>query len=281
MYICVYVLTHKYKPCYNISNIFERGVQPLKTIIIANQKGGVAKTATAAAILAGFNQRGKKTIAIDLDPQCNLTESTAAATDGKTIFGVLSGEITAAESIQTIDSIDIIASSEKLSAAESIFTETGKEYLLRESIEPIKKRYDYAIIDTPPTLNILTVAALTAADIIIIPAFADVHSISGITKLSGTIKAVKKYFNPKIKIGGILLTRYKANTTLSKEITELFEETAQQLGTKVYNTKIRECIKVPESAARQEPLLSIYPKSTAALDYNSFIDELLKGVKTK
>lgn len=251
----------------------------MKTIIIANQKGGVAKTATAAALWAGLNQRGKKTIAIDLDPQCNLTDSAAAAKDGKTIFGVLTREGAAAESIQTINGMDIIAGSTMLAAAESIFTDTGKEYIVQESIDPIKRHYDFCVIDTPPTLNILTVAALTAADYIIIPAFADVHSISGISKLYDTIAAVKKYFNKRVKISGILLTRYKANTALSKEITALIESAAIQAKTKVYNTKIRDCIKVPESAARQEPLLTVYPKSTAAADYQQFIDEFIEGVK--
>ena len=251
----------------------------MKTIVIANQKGGVAKTATAAALWAGLNQRGKKTIAIDLDPQCNLTDSAAAAKDGKTIFGVLTRETTAAESIQSINGMDIIAGSMMLSAAESVFTETGKEYILQESTEPIKKQYAYCIIDTPPTLNILTVTALTAADYIVIPAFADVHSISGIIKLHEIVGAVKKYFNKRVKVSGILLTRYKANTALSKEITELLESAAKQMKTKVFDTKIRDCIKVPESAARQEPLLTVYPKSTAAADYQQFIDEFIEGVK--
>ncbi|MEE3451290.1 MAG: AAA family ATPase [Acutalibacteraceae bacterium] len=248
----------------------------MKVITISNQKGGVAKTATAAALWAGFNMRGYKTLAIDLDPQRNLSDG-AGADENKTIFGVMSREITAGEAIQTVDDMDLIASTQMLAAADSIFTETGKECILRESLEPLKDKYRYCIIDTPPTLNVLTVNALTASDSVIIPVYADVYSITGLTKLYLTMNAVKKYFNPSLTIEGILLARYKSNTNMSREITELLQDTAQQLDTVVFNAKIRDCVKVAEAPARRRNLLKEYPTATAAEDYNSLIDELLKG----
>lgn len=248
----------------------------MKVITISNQKGGVAKTTTAAALWAGLNMRGLKALAIDLDPQCNLSDSVGAG-EGKTVFGVLAREIAADEAIQTIGGIDIIAGASMLAAADNVFTETGKECRLKEALQPLKEKYDYCIIDTPPSLNVLTVNALTASDSAIIPVQADLFSINGLTKLYMTVEAVKKYFNVGLTIEGILLTRFKPRTSMSREVLAMLETSAGQLKTKVFKTAIRECVKVSEAPARQVNLLEAFPKSTAAEDYNAVIDELLKG----
>ena len=248
----------------------------MKVITIATMKGGTGKTATAAAIWAGLNMRGYKSIALDLDPQCNLSDGAGAATTGKTVFGAMTGEIGAVEAIQTIDDMDVIAGSAFLSAADNTFTETGKEYRLKELLEPLKKKnYDFCIIDTPPSLNVLTVNALTASDSVIIPVQSDINAITGLTKLYYTVDAVRKYFNPGLQIEGVLLTRYNPRTTMSREVLELLDSSTEQLGTKLFNTKIRDSVKVAESAARKQPLLKAYPTATAAQDYNALIDEIL------
>lgn len=246
-------------------------------ITIGTQKGGTGKTATAAALWTGLNMRGYKALAIDLDPQCNLSDNAGAATNGKTIFGALTGEIRAVDAIQSADGFDIISGSPFLSTADTAFTETGKEYRLKEALEPLKKKkYDFCIIDTPPSLNVLTKNSLTAADTVIVPAQSDINAITGLQKLYFTVDAVRKYFNQGLQVEGVLLTRYNPRTTMSKEILNLLENSVEQLGTKLFNAKIRDCVKIAESAARKIPLLKAYPTATAAQDYNAFIDEVLK-----
>lgn len=245
----------------------------MKVITISNQKGGVAKTTTAAALWAGLNMRGYKTLAIDLDPQRNLSDG-VGADESKTAFGVLTGELTATEAIQSVGGYDIIAGTTMLAAADNVLTETGKECRLKEAIEPLKEKYHYCIIDTPPALGVLTVNALTAADSVIVPVQADLYSINGLTKLYMTVEAVRKYFNPGLTIEGVLLTRYKPRASMSKEVMSILKNSADTLNTKVFNTTIRESIKTAEAQAQQQSIIQAFPKSTAAEDYNELIDEI-------
>lgn len=252
----------------------------MNVITISNQKGGVAKTTTAAALWAGLNMRGYKALAIDLDPQRNLSDG-VGADESKTAFGLLTGEITAAEAIQSVGGFDIIAGSTMLQAAENVLTDTGKECRLKEAIEPLKKKYDYCIIDTPPALGVLTVNALTASDNVIVPVQSDVFSINGLTKLYLTVEAVRKYFNPGLKIAGVLLTKYRPRTTMSRDIMRILQDGAEKLDTKIYKTYIRECIKAAEAPTQKKAIVQAFPKSTAAEDYNNFIDELIAESEDK
>lgn len=249
----------------------------MKVLAVINQKGGVGKSTTAAAIAAGLLLKGYKTLAIDLDAQGNLTYNYAADSNKATALGLLTGEVDADSAIQHTPSGDIIPASKALAGADAFIADTGKEYRLKEAIEPIKPLYDYIIVDTPPALGILTINALTAADGIIIPAQADIYSLQGIEQLNETIKPVKKYCNPQLKIEGILLTRYNARSILSREVAELAEQLAAKLKTKLFTTRIREAIAVKEAQISQQSLYSYAPKSNAAKDYLCFIDELLKG----
>ena len=172
---------------------------------------------------------------------------------------------------------DIIPASKALAGADAFIADTGKEYRLKEAIEPIKPLYDYIIIDTPPALGILTINALTAANSVIIPAQADIYSLQGIEQLNETIKPVKKYCNPDLAIEGILLTRYNARSILSREVAELAEQLAAKLNTKLFTARIREAIAVKEAQISQQSLYSYSPKGNATIDYLQFIDELLKG----
>ena len=246
-----------------------------KTLAIINQKGGVGKSTTAEALAAGLSLKGYKTLSIDLDAQSNMTYTAGAKTDGATALGVLTGEVDIATAIQHTDSGDIIAASKALAGADAFITNTGKEYRLKEALEPIRAEYDFIIVDTPPALGILTINALTACDSVIIPAQADIYSIQGIEQLAETMKPVKKYTNPALTIEGILLTRYSPRSVLSREVAELAEKIAAKLGTKLFKATIREAVAVKEAQISQQSLYSYAPKAKVTEDYSRFIAELL------
>ncbi len=253
-----------------------------KIIAIANQKGGVAKTTTSSALAAGLKQRGYKTLAIDLDPQANMTLAFGADNRTKaTIFEVLKREEQAEDAIQNLETCDIIPSPSEsyLAAAEKEINETGKEHRLEETLENIKPQYDFIILDTPPALGVLTVNAFTAADSVIITTTPSMFAAQGMLQLNETIKNVKKYCNKNLEILGILITRYNPRTTLNKDIKKVVEELSQKIGTKVYNTFIRNSVSIEESQAITQDIFTYRPDSTVAKDYNDFIDELLEDVK--
>jgi len=247
-------------------------------ISVINQKGGVGKTTTVSALCNGLKARGYKVLAVDLDAQGNLTYSFGASSERSTVLGVLTGEVSAKDAIQHTEQGDIISSSKSLIGADAFLTDTGKEYTLKEGLEAIKKDYDFIILDTPPTLGILTVNALTASDTVVIPAQADIFSLQGIEQLSNTIRPVKKYTNKDLTINGILLVRYNPRSVLSKEVSELADQLAQRIDTTLYKATIREAIAVKECAISQRGLFEYAPKSNVATDYNAFIDELLQRI---
>lgn len=246
-------------------------------ISVSNQKGGAGKTTTAAALAAGLSVRHHKTLLVDLDPQGNLSYTAGADTNGATSFSVLTNETVIADAIQHSAGGDIVPASSALCGADAFIKDTGKEYRLREALESIQSEYDYIILDTPPTLGILTVNALAASDIVIIPAQADIYSLQGIQQLAETIKPVKKYCNPSLKIAGILLTRYNPRSVLSKDVAELAAQLAQTLQTKLFKTTIREAVAVKEAQISQQTLYTYAPAAKVTEDYTSLIDELLKG----
>lgn len=248
----------------------------MKIIAVLNQKGGVGKTATAAAIIGALTVKGDKVLAIDLDAQANLTYVMGATGKTPTAGEMLKRQATAKEAIEhTEQGADIIPAGNALITANNDLTMTGREYRLKEALKPVKDQYDYIIIDTPPALSVLTVNALTAADCVIIPAQADIFSLQGIAGLSETLETVKEYTNPALTIGGILLTRYSNRAALSRDMADLLEETAKALKTRVFKSRIRECISIKEAAATQQNLFTYAPRSNAVKDYGAFMDELL------
>ena len=251
----------------------------MKTLAILNQKGGVGKTTTALALWAGLTLQGKKVLAVDLDPQGNLSFTAAADTSGRTAFGVLLKETAAADAIQHTTQGALIPSSPELAGADMTITRTGKEYRLKEALEPVAGAYDYAVIDTPPALGILTVNALAAADYAIIPAMAEVFSLQGVGQLADTINPVRTYCNPSLEIAGILLTRYSPRTVLARDVADMAEVLAEKLSTHVFRTRIRDGVAVREAQMRQENLFTYAPKSGPALDYLAFLSELLPVVE--
>lgn len=247
-----------------------------KTICITNQKGGVGKTTTTYALSLGLRKNGFKVLIIDLDPQGNLSFSVGAETEESiTIYEVLKGEHTAEEAIQHTPIIDIIPSNIVLSGVDLEFTHTGREFLLREALSSVQYSYDYIIVDTPPSLNILTVNAFALSDKIIIPMIADIFSLQGIAQLYETIDRVKRYCNPSINIEGILLTRYNKRVILSSEIKGTAEMIAKELNTTVFETHIRSSISIQEAQTKQENLYDYAPRNSAVMDYMQFVEELL------
>lgn len=245
-------------------------------IAITNQKGGVGKSTTAHALGAGLSLKGYSVLFADLDPQGNLTYSMQANTAELTAYELLTKRAAVADVIQHTPQGDIIPASAALSGADMELTATGKEYRLREAIDPLRGRYDFIVIDTPPALGTLTVNALTAADSLIIPAQADIFSLQGIGQLTATIQAVQTYCNRSLKLDGVLLTRHSGRAVLSRDMADLIKDTAEQLGTAVYRTVIREGIAIKEAQANRQSIFTYAPKSKAAADYMTFIDEYLE-----
>ena len=249
-----------------------------RIITIANQKGGVGKTTTAHALATGLIYRGYKTLVVDTDPQGNLTYTMNADESGAGVYEVLKGQLTALEAIQRTTQGDIISGSLMLSGTDMEFMDTGREYLLTEALEPLKASYDFIIIDSPPTLGILTINALTAANDLIIPMGADAYSLQGLAQLSTTITKVKKHCNPALNVAGLLITKYNGRSILSQELRETIEnKAAHAVNASVFMTIIREGIAIKEAQTRQKSLFVTAPQSNSARDYLAFVDEYLKG----
>lgn len=247
----------------------------METIAIMSRKGGVGKTATAHALGAGLIKRGFKVLFVDLDGQANLTYALNADEGRVNSFDVLTHKASAGEAIQHLAEGDIIPANEILQTADKVIDETGKEYKLKEALEVIKRRYDFIIIDTPAALGTVTINALVAANRVIIPLKADAYSMQGIERQNNMIEAVKKYCNPKLKIEGFLITQYKGRANLPQQFSNGIEKLAKQLKTKVFNTKVRDCMAINEAAALHQNIFDYAPGSNAVNDYNDFINEFI------
>lgn len=245
-------------------------------IAVSNQKGGVGKSTTANALGAYLHHRDYKVLYVDMDAQGNLSYSMGENNRAISSLEVLTGTATAREAIVSTAQGDLIPASPALASAETMLKETGREYRLKEALEPVISDYDYIIIDTPPSIGTLTINALTACNSVIVPAQADIYSLQGIGQLVQTIQAVQKYCNKDIKIKGLLVTRYNSRAVLTKDITEMLEETATELHTTLYKAKIRECIALKEAQASQKDIFTYAPKSNATEDYTAFIKEALE-----
>lgn len=251
----------------------------MKTIVLCNQKGGVGKSTTAATLAAGLYMRGKRILMIDTDPQSNLSfmYGVNLLELPHTLYNVFRGECTLQDAIQPVKiGMDIITGGLELTAADSEFTSRlGRERMLSEALEPVQTVYDFCIIDTNPSLGVLTMTALTAADYAIIPMQADALSLQGAAQLRGFISNVQKYCNPALKVAGILLTMYNPRAVLSRGLEDAIKQAAADMGSIVFDTRIRRTQEVSNAIALQKDIFSNAPESTATLDYEAWIDELL------
>lgn len=248
-----------------------------KVLSISNQKGGVGKTTTTGALSAALTKKGYRVLAIDLDPQGNLTFSIKGDSElSASIYDVLKGEVRPQHAIQHLDSCDLISSSILLSGTELDFTDTGREFLLRNVIEPLKVYYDYIIIDTPPNLGILTINAFSASDYIVVPVLSDIFSLQGLAQLHESVSHIKNYCNETLAFAGILLTRFNARTVLCREILGTAEMIAKSFDIPLFKTKIRTSVAVPEAQSAQISLLKYSRNNPATKDYIAFAEELIE-----
>ena len=243
-------------------------------VAVANQKGGVGKTTTAQALAAGLAGKGYKVLGIDLDPQGNFSSACGVENyNVPTVYEVMKRGSTIQEAMQHAKGgYDVVPANIMLAGAEQELSQTGKEHRLKEAVAPVAGDYDFIVIDTPPSLGVLTVNAFTCATDILIP------TTAGISQLNETVTSVQKYCNPGVKIRGILFTRFNPRANISRQIKELAEQLSEYISAPIYQTYIRSAVAVEEAQANQADIFDYAGKSTVAEDYRTFIEEFLKGV---
>lgn len=230
-----------------------------------------------------MSEKGFKVLAVDLDPQGNLSFSLNADSDFPyTIYDVFKGEIEITKAIQqsqTTKNCDIISSNILLSGVELEINTVGREFIVKERLASVADNYDFIILDTPPALSILTINAYAAAHELIIPMIPEILSLQGISQLKETIFAVQRYYNNNLSIRGILLNKYNPRLTLTKEVEELASLIAKQLGTSLFNSKISTSVVIAEAPAHGICIQEYAPKSKSTREYRAFINEYL-GIKS-
>ena len=243
---------------------------------VLNQKGGVGKTTTAHALATGLNHRGFKALVIDADPQGNISYTMQADPAQTGLYEALKGIIPAADAIQHTAQGDLISSSIDLAGADMEFTQTGREYLLRETLDAISADYTHVIIDSPPSLGILTVNALTASTDIVIPVGAEIYALQGLQQLLNTIGKVQKYSNPALTIAGLLITRKGNKAVATRQLIEAIQKQASALQIHLYGAIIREAVAIREAQIMQGSIFDTHPQAKVTDDYNAFIGEYIK-----
>jgi chromosome partitioning protein len=247
-----------------------------KVISISNHKGGVGKTTSAINIGAGLNKLGKKVLLIDLDPQANLSQSLGLIEPERNIYGALRGEYKL-EPLAIVKGLDVIGSTLDLSGAEvEMSGEAGREYILRELIEPIRNNYDYILIDSPPSLGLLTINSFTASDEIFIPLQAQYLALQGLAKLTEVIEKIKKRLNKELSIGGVFITQYDSRKVLNRDVVATIQAHFKDV---VFNTIIRDNIALAEAPAQGLDIFRYNANSNGAEDYLSLSKEIIKKHK--
>lgn len=242
-------------------------------IAIANQKGGQGKTTTAQAIATGAAQIGRKALAVDLDPQGNLTFSMGGNGADMGAYELITGQATPGQVIQHTAQGDVITASSSLALADTTFTGDMRINALKAALRPIKGKYDAIVIDCPPTLNTLLINALAAADRVIIPLTADMYSLQGLYQLAQSIQAAQRS-NPGLVIGGVVFVKHSARTVLARDLTDVIKDRCRELGIPVYHTAIREGVAIREAQTQRESIFTYAPKSKPARDYMQLIQEI-------
>ena len=249
-----------------------------KVIAISNHKGGVGKTTSAINIGAGLNNLGKKILLIDLDPQANLSQSLGLITSERTIYGAIRGDYPL-EPVEIVKGLEVIPSTLDLSGAEvEMSGEAGREYILRELIEPLRASYDYILIDSPPSLGLLTINAFTASDEVFIPLQAHYLALQGLSKLLEVVEKIQKRLNKELKVGGVFITQYDSRKVLNRDVAATIEAHFKD---EVFNTRVRDNIALAEAPAQGVDIFRYSPKSYGAEDYLSLATEILSKHKKK
>ena len=257
-----------------------KGVTTARVIALANQKGGVAKTTTTLNLAVALKEKGKRVLIIDLDPQGNLTMSQGMNPDeiSKSMFDVLVHRIPIQDVIVTAE-VDIAVSSIDLAGAElALSGMIGRERALEKALAPVKEGYDYVLMDTPPSLGLLTINAFVAADGIIVPVQCEYLSLRGLVQLQNTLEMIRENLNPGVEIQGILPTMYDRRTLHSREAVEILQE---NFGGLVFNTRIRKTVRYAEAPVKGQSVLAYDPSSEAAAMYRDLAKEVLNGAKTR
>ena len=248
-----------------------------KIISISNQKGGVGKTTSSVNISSYLAASEIPTLIIDMDPQANSSSGLGVEihNNSKSIYDVIIKESSPEAVIQKtrLDYLDIIPSSSQLVGAEiELVSEISREYLLKEALDKIKGKYKYIIIDSPPSLGLLTLNVLTASDSIIIPIQCEYYALEGLSQLLNTIRLVQKRLNKKLEIEGILVTMYDSRLNLSKQVVKELED---YFGDKVYKTYIHRNVRLGEAPSHGKPILLYDASCVGAQDYMNLVSEML------
>ena len=248
-----------------------------RIIAIANQKGGVGKTTTSINLSSCLAEKGKKVLAIDLDPQGNMTSGLGVEKESveNTVYELILGECTIKESISktVVDNLTIIPSNVNLAGAEiELLGINDKEYILRTAVDYIRDDYDFIIIDCPPSLNMLTVNAMTTADTVLVPIQCEYYALEGLSQLIHTINLAQERLNPKLQIEGVVFTMYDVRTNLSNQVVDTVKE---NLDTKIYNTMIPRNIRLAEAPSYGIPINMYDSKSAGAESYRNLAKEII------
>ena len=246
-------------------------------IALANQKGGVGKTTTAINLSASLAEKGRKVLAIDMDPQGNMSSGLGLdknSIDG-TIYDMIIGESDVEEVIHknTIENLDILPSNVDLSAVEiEMIDVENKEFVVRNAIQKIRDNYDYVIIDCPPSLSLLTVNAMTTADSVLVPIQCEYYALEGLSQLIHTVELVKDRLNPVLEIEGVVFTMYDARTNLSLQVVENVKDNLEQ---NIYKTIIPRNIRLAEAPSFGTPINQYDPRSAGAESYMRLAEEVI------
>ena len=251
-----------------------------RVIVFANQKGGVAKTTTTLNLAVAFKEQGFRVLVIDLDPQGNLTMSQGMNPDSieRSMFDVLVHRLPISEIIHPAE-IDVAVSSIDLAGAElALSSMIGRERALEKSLLEVRDKYDFIMIDTPPSLGLLTINAFVAATGVIVPVQCEYLSLRGLVQLENTLAMVRENLNPDVKIEGILPTMFDRRTLHSREAVEILEE---NFGDLVFKTRIRKTVRYAEAPVKGSSVLKYDPSGTAAEAYRELAKEVLDGAKPR
>lgn len=248
-----------------------------RIIAIANQKGGVGKSTTAINLAACLAEKEQKVLIVDIDPQGNATSGLGVSKDDveNTIYQVMLGTISADDAIQkdVFDNLDVLPSNVNLAGAEiELIDVENREYILKNILYDIKDRYDYIVLDCPPSLSMLTVNAMTAADTVLVPIQCEYYALEGLTQLIHTINLVKRKLNPELELEGVVFTMYDARTNLSLQVVENVKE---NLGQNIYKTIIPRNVRLAEAPSHGVPINIYDSKSAGAESYRLLAEEVM------